>query len=418
MNKLKIIIFLILLSITLNATWTDTILNESKDIGNSVVVASKTLYTQAKDSYIKYTTKIEISNEELKKQRFNEIWEDIHLKLLEGSRLSEKKNISPDSVWFGTDKKDVQNDIDEVLNEIIEILIADDLFKYKNQIIEINEQISLSKLSITTYRNKKVAAPKNSSFTTTKNQYDDKIKDLKDEIKILQNEIKLIQNSLKQNFSNIGIELTAKQIDVLLTRIDGDDIIQISLVMDILKQITNQIMILTKESNEELSQAKKYYGMHLISLKLVVYIQQNYINKVDNIFIPKINKLINVSTKLINNTKLEIKNENESRRKNIYLSNLKAQKFTLKIANIYKQDLKNSKINMINAQKISKKNLKLANNTYSTVLLSSDLYRLISNSQTMFNTISKIQIPNIIPFKNIQIQQKYIELTKTLKTNE
>ena len=48
------------------------------------------------------------------------------------------------------------------------------------------------------------------------------------------------------------------------------------------------------------------------------------------------------------------------------------------------------------------------------VLLSSDLYSLISESQTMFNTITKIQIPHIVPFQNIQIQKRYKELTKTL----
>ena len=71
----------------------------------------------------------------------------------------------------------------------------------------------------------------------------------------------------------------------MLSRVDGDDIIEISLVMETLKHITNQIMILMKESKEELVQAKKYYGMHQVLLELVVYIQQKYIDKSNTIYI-------------------------------------------------------------------------------------------------------------------------------------
>ena len=70
---------------------------------------------------------------------------------------------------------------------------------------------------------------------------------------------------------------------------------------------------------------------------------------------------------------------------------------------------------MIEAQKISLANLKLSKNTYATVSLSADLYTLISESQTMFEEVSKIQVPSIVPFENMQIRQKYLELTDSLQ---
>jgi len=405
MNK-KVFIALFLIYNSSNADWLNSVVEESKNIGTTILDKTKDIYQSS--------NKEELSKEELQKQRFDKIWTKVHKKLSEGSLLFEKKNSSPESSWIGTDKSDVQSEIDEVLNEIIEILIGDDLLEYKNQISDINEKINKNKINIIEYRNEKIAAPIDSHIYTTKKQYDEKIKDAKDEIKILENKIVLVQNKLKTDFNNIGVKLSVEQINVLLTRIDGDDIIQISLVMDILKQITNQIMVLMKDSNEDLSQAKRYYGMHLISLELIVYIQQNYINKVDDVFIPKIDKVIETSNKLINDTLKISKIEVDDRRKTIYEANLKAQKLTLEVANIYKKDLKNSRNNMKKAQKISMENLKLAHNTYETVLLNSDLYNLISQSQTMFNTITKIQIPDIVPFENIQIQERYKELTKTL----
>jgi hypothetical protein len=69
---------------------------------------------------------------------------------------------------------------------------------------------------------------------------------------------------------------------------------------------------------------------------------------------------------------------------------------------------------MIEAQKVARANLKVSKNTYETVALSADLYDLISESQEMFVEISKIQVPDIVPFENTQLQQKYKELTEKI----
>jgi hypothetical protein len=80
----------------------------------------------------------------------------------------------------------------------------------------------------------------------TKSDFDEKIIETKNENNILENEIRIIKEKLKNDFKEIGVNLSSAQIDVLLTRVDGDDIIQISLVMETLKHITNQIMLLMK----------------------------------------------------------------------------------------------------------------------------------------------------------------------------
>ena len=211
------------------------------------------------------------------------------------------------------------------------------------------------------------------------------------------------------------MNLTAAQIEVLLTRVDGDDIIQISLVMETLKHITNQILELMKASKEELTQAKKYYGMHQVLLELVVYIQQQYIDKCDNVYLPKIDKMITDSAQMMANTRRLKGQEEDARRRAIYNNNLDAQMLTHKAAKLYRNDIVASRDNMREAQQISKANLQLSKNTYATVLLSADLFDLITESQSMFEEVSKIQVPNLVPFENFQMEQKYRELTERLR---
>ena len=356
------------------------------------------------------------SADESREAKINKIVSKVFNHLEEGVEKISQLKKAPESTFFiGKDKKDIQKDINSILDEIIILLTGEDLNRYRENVQSLKEKISTNKHNILKYREQKIGAPETGMLETTKAGYDKKIADAKVKIKIYENEIRIEKNKFKNSFQKIDVKLTSEQIDVLLTRVDGDDILQISLVMDTLKFITNQIMILMKESDEELVQAKKYYGMHLISLELVVYIQQNYINKVEKQYIPKIEKIMENSRNLKSKTESLIYKENDKRRKEIYRKNLKAQLLTYKVAKLYKNDLINSQKGMIKAKNISYKNLILSKNTYETVLLSADLYELISESQNMFEEISKIQIPDIVIFQNIQIQKKYEELTGMLK---
>ena len=396
-------LFILLVS-SLSADWKSDMLEKSSRIYNDTKDKTILLYKENVETHPL-----------TKEERMNKAWDNVYDDLEEGAKYIDKYNNAPESAWIGTDKEDVQEDINQLFEMIVNGLIEDDLLIYKTKMEKLKKKISENKSDILKYREKRVGAPKKSAIYTTRSGYDSKIEETQKENVILENEIRIIKDNLKKNFSDIGVNLSAEQIDVLLTRVDGDDIIQISLVMETLKHVTNQILALMKESKEELTQAKKYYGMHQVLLELVVYIQQKYIDKCNNVYIPKIDKMITDSAEMMENT-VRLKGlEEDVRRRSIYASNLEAQALTNKVAKLYKQDIIASRNNMLEAQKIAKENLKLSKNTYATVMLSADLFDLISESQSMFDEVSKIQVPNLVPFENIQLEQKYKELTEKLR---
>jgi hypothetical protein len=395
---------LLLLLSTLQADWKSDMLEKSNQI-----------YNETKDKTI-LLYKENVETQALtKEERMDKVWDNVYDDLEEGAKNIEKLNNAPESTWIGTDKEDVQKDINKLFEMIVNGLIEDDLLIYKTKMAKLKKEISNNKSDILKYREKRVGAPKKSAIYTTKSEYDRKIEETRNENRILENEIRIIKEDLKKNFQEIGVNLTSEQIDILLTRVDGDDIIQISLVMETLKHVTNQILELMKASKEELTQAKKYYGMHQVLLELVVYIQQKYIDKCNSIYLPKIDNIISDSAEMMVNTNRLKAQEEDSRRRSIYNNNLDAQMLTNKAAKLYKNDIVSSRNNMTEAQKISKENLKLSKNTYATVMLSADLFDLINESQSMFEEVSKIQVPNLVPFENIQLEQKYKELTEKLR---
>ena len=375
---------------------------------------TKEVYSSAKDTIISKPK----TPQEIKEEQFQETWESVFSKYREGIELLEKRLSAPDSAWFRSTKKDYKEKIDEVINDILGVLTSQNLLEYKEEIEDKKEEIEKLKKRVLNYREKRVGAPKESLIHTTKEGFDKKIKDSRDEITILENDIWIVKKNLEKSFKETGIELSSQQLDVLLSRVDGDDIIQMSVVMKVLNQITEQILILMKESGEELSQAKRYYGMHLISWQLVHYIQQHYIDRVNHEYIPKIDRIIQKTEQMMNRTSSLIDREKELEKRLIYQKNFGIQKETQNVAMVYRKQLLEAKNEMKKAQSVTKSNIKLSQNIYNTVSLSSELYSVISQSQKMFNAIAKIQMPKIVPFENIKIKKKYQEITGELLKGE
>lgn len=385
------------------ASWSDSVMEKSSEFYNS----AKEIYK----NNIDILSEKELDRDEL----YNSLWGNLFTDFEEGAKLSEKYNqTKEDKKWFGEDRGDIREDIESKLNDIIKEITGTELFDYKNEIKSYREEIKSLKKRISEYKELKVGAPEENLIHTTKSGYDKKIKNAEDEVEIYQNRVRIIKDRLRKDFEKIGVKLSNREIDTLLIRVDGDDIIEIILVVDVIKYITKELMNLMKANSEELTFAKKYYGMHLISCELVVYLQQKYIDRVDTKYIPKIDNILKSAKEMVSNTKSLRANERDTNRKSIYSQNIKSQKLTIEVANLYKKDLLKSKRAVKNAQKKSISNLKLSKNTYSTVLLSSNLYQLIADSKEVFNEISKIQIPDITPFTNSQMEKKYLELTSQI----
>jgi len=164
-----------------------------------------------------------------------------------------------------------------------------------------------------------------------------------------------------------------------------------------------------------LTQAKKYYGMHMVLLELVVYIEDRLIEKIEHNYLNQIDKIIVQTKDILIETDQKISNEKDLKRRNIYYQNYESQKLTLKTAMVYRKNLTDELKQIKKAKEVSQKNLDLSRNTYETVTISSDLFKIITSSQEMMRAVMKLQIPTIIPFENIQMKNKYRELTKKIE---
>ena len=352
---------------------------------------------------------------DMEDERFREIWGAVFSKLEDGLVVVDEIEKAPDSAFFGDDKKSLKKELGKILEKTIVLLEDKSINEYREEIDDYNNKISISKNNILKYREDKITAPRSHAIKTTKEAYDTKITEENNNIVEYGHAIKQIKVHFHERLRDIGIELSQEQTDILLSRIDADDIIQMSVVFDVLKKITTQLMLLTERSGEEIKQAKKYYGMHVVLLELVNYMQQKYINMVDTVYLPKINQIIDKTVKINKESIKQISRETNQQRIIIYKKNVIAQELTLKTAKLYIKNLKNQQSKVLSAQKIVRKDLALAQNTYNTVEVSAHLLSILRISQDSFDALISLQIPEIVPFENLKMQIKYQELSDLIK---
>ncbi|MCK5813502.1 MAG: hypothetical protein KAH03_04555 [Cocleimonas sp.] len=425
-NKLK----LLLLSLTLLTTqacyadWQDS-LNEAwkstKEVSDSAFESSKEYTNNALDKSKNYYDEMRLDSissdnvtpqmiQQQKKEHIQTIWKDILTSLDGALSLNAQIDDAPASRFFGADKKSLGEDQVDVFEVIEALLSSPEINKNRDNIEALKGKVGDKKNTISRYLEKRIVAD-----NTDRAEYDQKIKKAKADISELTRRIDNEKNILKQRFNASGLFLNDGQVDVLLSRVDADDIIKMSLVYDVLEDITSQLMGLTKESNENIDQARKYYGMHVVLLKLVINMQDSYVKKLNEEYLPKIEVISMETRRISEKTTYLLKSETQRNRKDLLHKNLKAQQLTLKVAKLYAQQLNQQKAKVIKAQKLMVDDYQVAKNTYDTVKISADLIQLMKTNQASFSALMNIQIPDIVPFENLDMQRKFEELSAMIK---
>tara|TARA_B100000401_G_C52606979_1_gene624768 strand:- start:17 stop:832 length:816 start_codon:yes stop_codon:yes gene_type:complete len=244
----------------------------------------------------------------------------------------------------------------------------------------------------------------------------------KDEIK---NEIKeidrVIKNSfilidelefdLKKKLSLLGIDVTRKQIRVMTTRVDGDELAKSFAIFDVTRQISTTLGELVKKNSFSASNTVKYYGTYVILTEILAFSQREYIRKIEEVYRPAIKKIEDDVDSSINFAEDSIKSAKSDSNKNILRENIKSNKFTLKVLKQYDKILEKQKEALERASEVTKEQITVAYSTYDTAANSANLVSLINETEDSFSKILDMQLPEIIPFENTELEMKFEEIS-------
>lgn len=309
-------------------------------------------------------------------------------------------------------KKDFRIEIDEVLKEIEPVLFDGEVVNYASKIRNARQQISQLKKKKVELNEDLVFAPEQGSLLkSSKSDIREEIKRVDLLISKSETLIDELEFDLKKKMSALGIDLTREQIRVMTTRVDGDELARSFAIFDVTRQISNTLGQLMKENSFSAQTTVKYYGTYVILSEILGYSQREYIDKIKTLYLPAIAKIEDDIEASIDFAEKSLGNTTSDSNKDILKTNIRSNQFSLEVVQSYRTILKSQIESLENALERTEEQIMVAYSTYDTAANSANLVNLISETQDTFDRIMNMQVPDIIPFENTELELKFQEIS-------
>ena len=326
--------------------------------------------------------------------------------------LKESEENASSFTIISMSKKDYRIKIDDVLQDMEPILFDGEVVDYSNRIQRAKTLIEESNQKIVQLNEDLIFNKDDGGFFSKSNE---DLENEKAELEyVIERSKTLIDNlefDLKKRLDAIGIKVTREQVRVLTSRVDGDDLAKTFAIFDVTKQISSTLEELMKTNSFDSSTTVKYYGIYVLLSELLAYAQRVYIEKIDDLYLPSIEVIkddINDSIQFNNRAIREASNQQN---KNILKQTNESNKFALEVADFYKNVLSGQKKQLERALKRTNEQISVAYSSYDAASVSFNLLSLINQSEDEFGKILNLQIPEIVPFENDELEQKFNELS-------
>jgi uncharacterized small protein (DUF1192 family) len=346
-------------------------------------------------------------------QDFARVWEGVVPTLDSALVLEERHGELPERTWLGTDQRSNREEINALLDTAVEILSTSPIQNYRERIRILQAEIEKARVGIADARQKRIAAPAESTLKKTVADYDRQIQSLEDDIDRLTGELAAVKREFAGELRQMGLDLGDDQIELLLSTVVGDNMIDLGILFDNVKAITQQLEVLVAQSGEDLQSARRYYGLYVVLLQALNRMHLQIEEAIGEQYVPQIDAIIARAQALSGETR-RLQRESPGRQE-VLAANLEAQQLTVQAAEIYRQYLRDQATQVKQARRELEKDIAAAWNTYETVRVSGELVSLVRSSQQLLEGLMNRQVPALRPFENLEMQREFQKLTEQLR---
>jgi len=312
---------------------------------------------------------------------------------------------------FRKTKDDYDEAIEEVISSIEKILFEYDYLELVSRINKSKDQIKEVERQITDLKEDKYFA-KNADiakwYESNKDDYSEKILKKEQEIKQFLDEISNLESLLAKRINNLGVYLTKDQIKVYTSSADVNEFaIQLS-TFNYIRDLNQEIGSLLKENP---AAAVRYYGTYLTMTEFLAYILNSSIKTYDEVYLPKINSLIKATKETIKTSKQLSRKTSVGEGWSTLQKNIETNNFNLIVLNDYESYLKKKRATLVSKYKANEITYGVVYSSYATAKTSQEILYLINQAENQISSLSRIILPEIIPFENNLIEEKWIEIS-------
>lgn len=335
----------------------------------------------------------------------------------------------PESHWVRRDQDSATRDITNLIEDALEVLDIPELSSIRNQYRQVEDRIRDEELALAELREKRLLAPEGDAGTLTRwtptetlrnftartrGDFEMLVEIRQGNVEAYRDELAQLRRILAEQLRKIDINMPPDQVELWLSSAIGNDVISMSVVFNSIHTITERLEELTHESGENLSFAKRYYGMVVILHKLVVHMQNSFVEKVDNDILPRLEEFQAEADEIIAESRRLIR---EGGNRTTLEANIAANELTKQAISLYQRVVRGQRDKVADALAISRREESVAINTYRTVSLSANVAGLIRDGLSTFETLSNLQVPDTANFENAEVREEFRQLTERLSAS-
>ena len=347
-----------------------------------------------------------------------EKWGSLTETLSDALSLRDRQETLPASSWFGADRTSNARKIDELLDQALEILAQGRAGDLRRQGLELRAEIPKLRLEADGLRNQRISAPESSRlpWVKTRAKIDERLSELDEGIANRERALSAVNAQLAEALRELGLQLDDRQIDILLSSVTGDDLLQNAVVFSNVRAMVEKLAELSREDRDNLEINRRYSGLYLVLNDLLIHTQEELVRKIDGEYKPRLGE-IGREAEALRREALARGSQagySDSQKKSFAL-NAESNAMTLRVAELYTRLLDSQRKGILDNLADLRRNRDLAENTYRTVRSSGDLRNLIRSGLELFDSIHTLSMPEILPFENEAIRREFEEINKRLR---
>lgn len=340
------------------------------------------------------------------------LWEQLMPHLDEAIALREREPRLPETAWFGEDRASNEARLNTLLDEVSTILVGNNNIRQRSY--ELANAMRENRQAISRLKQRRLVAPSDSLWRKSVADIDEEIGEREAMLADQEQAMVGLYAELAVDLRARGMEIDAEGTEFLLSTVVGDEVVDMALAFQQVRELTAQLETLTVDSDEDLPTARRYYGMYAVLLQTLDHMHGTLLDSIESDYHPRIVEIGERARQLQQQTRV-LNARGPSR---VLEANLQAQQLTIDAAKRYSDYLERQRQQIGQSRRRLSRDVAVAQNTYETVKMSGDLVALMQDSRQRLDSLFRLQVPPLRAFENLDMKREFQRLTLRLRQDE
>ena len=345
-----------------------------------------------------------------------EIQEEVFPKFDKGlEEMASRQNVDERSLVEKLTFRDPK--FQRIIQDCFEIMADSSLVDLLSLQDEVNAEIREKQEKMGKLARESITAPSSSwnPLATTQESISRDITGLRQDIADLESSLEKEKSRVYNDMVQNGVPIERDQFEFMINAADAMETAKIMAVAENLKYMLQNMEEKVSDPNAPTELLKIYSGMYMMCHRVYMYAISFAVDQIDNIYKPRLSAMKEKNDKLIADSRALSRQVHTPADKATLESNMASQKRMSEVINLYTRYLDSQKKNLLSLNTDMTKRYQVAENTYQTIRLSSELLSLLRNSQTDFSRIFAFQPPELQLLHDARFSREFAEVTANLR---